>query len=203
MNIISSESLAKKLFDDIVELRFSYLFDGMSPEEKHALRNLYTAEAKYAIDEIKNRIVFYKERLENEKQCIVYYRFPHNSGGAQMIKGWQSSLEEAVKIYHTQPKAIIEIFDGESNRRYTHEQIASIIKHYYVVTRRTGKHDCECTNSYLTIEDQAINAFNTWLDIDGESNHKIDYDIFDNADAVMVKGETKGYTYSISKHKMI
>jgi hypothetical protein len=199
---ISDRNFAKYIFDDLVDSRYSSDFSDMSTEEKHALRNWFLECAPHVLNDIKNDIVARRKLIRSGNTCVVYYHAPHQDGHADLMRDWQAALEKVVEIYHTTPNANIEIYDGKNDKRYTCNQLAAIIKDYYVVTRKTGDRDFEISNSYLTIEGQAINAFNTWMHIDGEFKVRICDGIFDETDSVTVKGEKHGYTYIISKHKM-
>lgn len=199
---VSDRNFAKHIFDDLVDNRFSYDYGDMSPEEKLALRNWFLECATHVLNKLNNEIIDRRKQIRRGDACVVYYRAPHVDGHAHIADNWQAALEKAVEVYHTTPNANIEIYDGKNDKRYTLNELAAIIKDYYVVTRKMGDRDFEISNSYLTIEGQAINAFNAWLHINGEFNQKIGDDIFTKTDAVLIKGEKHGYTYGVAKYKM-
>ena len=198
----SDRNFAKHLFDDLVDNRYSAEFSDMSAQEKHALRNWFLECAPHVLNGIKNDIIARRKQIKSGNTCVVYYYAPHQDGHTDLMKDWQAALEKVVEIYHTTPNANIEIYDGKNDKRYTCSQLAAIIKDYYVVTRKTGDRDFEISNSYLTIEGQAINAFNTWMHIDGEFKVRIGEGVFNECNEVTVKGEKHGYTYIISKHRI-
>lgn len=199
---VSDRNFAKHIFDDLVDNRFSYDYKDMSPEEKLALRNWFLECATHVLNKLNTEISDRRKQIRRGDTCVVYYRAPHVDGHAHLASNWQDALEKVVEIYHTTPNANIEIYDGNNDKRYTRNELAAIIKDYYVVTRKTGDRDFEISNSYLTIEGQAINAFNTWMHLDGEFKVRIGEGVFNGANSVTVKGEKHGYTYIISKHKM-
>lgn len=199
---VSDRNFAKQIFDDLVDSRFSYDYEDMSPEEKHALRNWFLECAPHILNNVNKDIIARRKQIRRGDTCVVYYSVPHVDGHSFIVSNWQSALEKVVEIHHTVPRAKIEIYDGKNDKRYTHDELVAIIKDYYVVTRKTGDRDFEISNSYLTIEGQAINAFNTWMHLDGEFKVRISDGVFSKCDSVTVKGEKHGYTYVIAKYKM-
>lgn len=194
--------LAKSIFDYLVEDRFQYDFNDMTSWERNALSNWFLECAPHVLNDIKNGIIKRRKQIRRGDTCLVYYSVPNDDGHTYIVDNWQAALEKVTEIYHTIPRANIKIYDGKNDRCYTHDKLVAIIKDYYVVTRRTGDRDFEVTQSFLTIEGQAINAFNAWLHFDGEFDKKIAEDALDNADSVMVTGTKHDYTYTVSKHKM-
>ena len=199
---LSDKDFATKIFDDIVDLRYSFLFYNMSDEKKHALRNLYRSKAAHIIFELKEQIESYRKNIEQRYNYVVYYRLPNQDGTADMFHEWQEALEYVVKIYHTVPNAIIELYDAKDDKRYTHDMLASIIKEYYVVMRSLDGTPINTTTSFLTIKGQSVNAYNTWLQIDGERDGYTTEEELDEKQTVEFKSPKTERTYHISKHEM-
>lgn len=202
MYTLSDRALAIKLFDDIVDSRYSFLFNDMSDEEKHALRNLYASNAYNIVFNLKEEIERYRKNVEQRYNYVVYYRMPHQPGKADMFNDWQKALEEVVKIYHTVPNAIIELYDGKDDKRYTHDILVDIIKEYYVVSQSSDGRPINTKTSFLTIKGQSVNAYNTWLRLYGEEEGYTTEEELDEKLTIDFESPKTGYIYNISKHEM-
>lgn len=199
---ISDKAFAKIIFDDIVDSRYSFLFVDMSEEEKYALRNLYVSNASNIVFELKNEIERYRNNVKKRYNYIVHYHLPHSEGKTDMFSDWQKALEEVVKIYHTVPRAIIEIYDAKDDKRYTHDMLVNIIKEYYVVSQSLDGRPINTTTSFLTIKGQSVNAYNAWLSIYGENEGHTTEEELDEKLTIDFESPKTGRIYHISKHEM-